>query len=150
MDLFTQMFFFMNKNSQNFHNPPKFTNHPGSGYIAKEIILNDYVINNSTLVVKKECFEEVGNFDEKIFISADREMFLRLAIKYKAGFIDERLTGYRIFNENFFVNLEKSFNEFIYILKKFDDHQILKNTGFKKKCYSNIYYNFAKMFFFRK
>jgi glycosyltransferase involved in cell wall biosynthesis len=123
----------------------KFNNHPGSGYIAKKILTTHYVLTNSTVVAKKECYESLGGFDEKIFISADREMMIRLSIKYKAGYINRPLTKYRVFNNTTYKNLDYSLSEFIYIIDKYSKLNFFKNKDDINISYANIYYYYFKL-----
>jgi len=46
----------------------------------------------SSILMKKECFDVVGNFDENRRVLEDIDLYLRLAQKYKIGFINEPLT----------------------------------------------------------
>lgn len=45
----------------------------------------------SSVVVRKQCFEEVGVFDESLIASEDRDMWIRLSARYKFAFIDSPL-----------------------------------------------------------
>ena len=123
----------------------KFYNHPGSGYIAKKIIKSHYVLTNSTLLAKKECFLEVGGFDENIFISADREMIIRLSRVFKAGYINKPLTKYRVSNNRTYENLQKSLDEFIYIVHKYTKFQNFLSKSDQKISFANIYYYYFKL-----
>ena len=125
---------------------PRFSNHPGSGYITSKILTSHHVLTNSTLIAKKECFEKVGNFDENIFLSADREMLIRLSTQYKAGYIDEKLTGYRVGNGRVYKNLDKTIEEFLYVIRKYEDTKFINSKRKKDLCYLNIYYNFVKLY----
>lgn len=49
----------------------------------------------SAVMVRRECFEDVGNFNAEYFGSGDWEMWLRIAEKYHVGYVDEPLTYYR-------------------------------------------------------
>tara|TARA_B100000965_G_scaffold398944_1_gene417921 strand:+ start:442 stop:1368 length:927 start_codon:yes stop_codon:yes gene_type:complete len=136
----------IDKNDKVITSLPKFSNHPGSGYITSKILTSHHVLTNSTLLAKRECFLKVGNFDENIFLSADREMLIRLSTEYKAGFIDEKLTGYRVGNGRVYQNLDKSIQEFLYVIKKYENTKFLKSKRQKDLCYLNIYYNFLKLY----
>ena len=121
-------------------------NHPGSGNIGKRILLSDFTITNSTLLAKKECFDIIGGFDEKIFIAADRDVLVRLAFKFKAFYISQPLTGYRVGSGNIFKDLDNTLKEFLYLLDKNMKDLPNLSIGFKNQCYSNVYYNFAKKY----
>ncbi len=96
----------------------KIIDHPPSGWITSSLIISNFICN-STVVVKKECFRKIGNFDESIFIPADWDMWIRLSEKYKAAYIDENLTGYRLTQSYSARNIEQGINEAIYVLDKF-------------------------------
>ena len=124
----------------------KFQNHPKSGWIGKKLILGNYNITNSTLVIHKQCVKEVGNFDENIFIPADREYLIRLSTRFQALHLDKHLTGYRVGNETIFKNLDTAIIEFEYVLKKYKNTQIIPNLNFYNNCRSNNLFNFAKLY----
>ena len=121
-------------------------NHPGSGNIVKKILLSDFTITNSTVVAKKECFDIIGGFDEKIFFAADRDVIVRLASKFKAFYIAQPLTGYRVGSGNIFKDLDNTLKEFLYLLDKNMKDLPNLSISFKNQCYSNVYYNFAKIY----
>ena len=129
---------------------PYYRNHPGSGFIAKKLILCDYNITNSTLLMYRECINKIGNFDEKIFIPADREFLIRLSSKFRGYYLNDCLTNYRVHNETIYRNVDMAFNEFNYMINKFNNSNIIPNRGYYNKCLSNVCYNFSKIYAFNK
>lgn len=61
-----------------------------SGNIYKQLLWNN-MIGTPTLLVKRECLEEVGIFDESMKSLEDYDLVLRIAKKYEAIFVDEIL-----------------------------------------------------------
>jgi len=61
------------------------------GYIYKEALTQGYVSHMITLSAKRDCFEKIGNFDEKFVVCQDDDICLRLAENYKFGLIAEPL-----------------------------------------------------------
>lgn len=59
-----------------------------SGYIFP-YLLRECFIRGSTIIVKKECLDDIGLFDETL--GDDYELWLRLSRKYRAGYIDKSL-----------------------------------------------------------
>ena len=118
------------------------SNRPASGWIASKLILNNCICN-STVVVRKECFKEVGFFDEKIFIPGDWDMWLRLSEKYKAAYIDDKLTGYRLTDSYIASNMETAIKEIIYVLNKAFVRNNDISSGFRKNCLSNVYFSYG-------
>ena len=66
--------------------------------LALEILYNHII--TSSVLVRKECFEARGSFDDRFFGSGDWQMWLRIAQKYEVGYIDEPLTFYRVHGLN--------------------------------------------------
>jgi len=56
---------------------------------------------NSSVMIRKECFKNVGLFDEnRDFISVeDYEMWLRVSKEYKFGYLNQALVRYRNHNK---------------------------------------------------
>lgn len=54
-------------------------------------LLWDNMIGMPTLLVKKECVEQVGGLDEKLKCLEDYDFALRIAQEYQAVFLDEVL-----------------------------------------------------------
>lgn len=125
--------------------------HPKSvyeGWIARRLILGNYICN-STPLIRKKCLDEVGGFDESIFIPADWDLNLRLARVYQVGFIDKPLTRYRVTGNYTFNNLTKAHDEEWKVIEKFfvDD----KTGGvLKKKAVSNFYFRYAECFLLKE
>jgi glycosyltransferase involved in cell wall biosynthesis len=116
-----------------------------SGWIFAAILRKN-IIYNSTVVAKRDCFERVGYFDEKIFIPADYDMWIRLAEVYKAGYLAEKLTGYRISHNYFVSHPSQLLNESIYLHEKHIRKGYIASKRLQKKYLSDIYYSFAILF----
>ena len=61
-----------------------------NGDIYKELLW-DNLIGMPTLLVKRECLEQVGGFDETMKSLEDYDLVLRIAQNYEAVFVDEIL-----------------------------------------------------------
>ena len=116
------------------------------GWIAQRLILQN-LVSNPTVVIRRECFDKVGLFDESVFIPADWDMWLRLSEEFKFGYIEEPLSGYRITGNYTISHLELNLKEEIYVLEK-----TIKRGGFaisnklKKKCYAILYYRVGLLY----
>jgi hypothetical protein len=93
-----------------------------SGWIFKELLSKSF-IQTSTVVVKRECLDAVGPYDETFSLGDEYDMFLRIAQKFQCGFVDKGLTRYRVHDTN------ASNNDFL-----FDN----ENLGVYKKVYNNF------------
>lgn len=61
----------------------------------------------SAALVRKECFEQLGGFNEAYFGSGDWEMWLRIAERWQMGCVPEPLTFYRVHGANASHKLER-------------------------------------------
>lgn len=70
-----------------------------SGYIFDEILQQKFYIPAVSVLIKKEVFNVVGNFDQNLLIE-DWDMWLRIAYGNKIGYISESLACYRSHQNN--------------------------------------------------
>lgn len=55
------------------------------------LLLQGNVIGAPTVVVRRECLQKCGGFDESLSCLEDWELFLRIAESYEIGYVDETL-----------------------------------------------------------
>jgi glycosyltransferase involved in cell wall biosynthesis len=67
---------------------------PRAGMVLPDIFTDSF-LGTSTVVARRECFDDVGMFDETITASEDHDMWLRICRKWAADFVDEPLAEYR-------------------------------------------------------
>ncbi len=70
-----------------------------TGNVLLSLIYANKIIASAVLV-KRQCFNELGGFNENYFGSGDWEMWMRVAEKHEIGFVPEPLTFYRVHGEN--------------------------------------------------
>lgn len=69
--------------------------YPPSERFVREMLVHNF-INGSSILVRKECFERVGYFDESLRASVDGDMWFRLLrCGYRFGRLPEPLVQYR-------------------------------------------------------
>jgi len=64
-----------------------------SGQVFRALFLDSFIVGNSVLI-RKECFDRLGTFDETLRIG-DYHMWLRIARHYKVDYTPKVLTKYR-------------------------------------------------------
>lgn len=67
---------------------------PHGGSVVKYLFLDNF-ITTSSVMVRKECFSEIGTFDPSVVPSEDYDRWLRIAAAYEIGFIDAPLVKFR-------------------------------------------------------
>ena len=65
----------------------------------KKLLWGNYIPNSSVIVLKK-CFNDLGMLNEENKIREDYDMWLRISEKYLIGGLDESLISYRIHSKN--------------------------------------------------
>jgi len=58
-----------------------------SGFVARAFFLDSF-IGTMTVTLRKDVFEQVGGFDEKMKLNEDDDLWLRIMIKHKVLFSD--------------------------------------------------------------
>jgi len=98
-----------------------------------------------TLLVRKECLEKVGSFDETMTFCEDWDLFFRISLLYEIYNIEKVLTYIRIHQEN--ISKTPNANAFmesylIYLQKAFENEnlstELLKIKG---EAYSNAWWS---------
>jgi len=69
------------------------------GYGQKEIFFHN-PISASAVLIKKLCFEKVGDFDESMIQCEDLDMWLRIAAHFEIDYINTPLSKYRFHERN--------------------------------------------------
>lgn len=93
-------------------------------------------ISAPATVIRRSVIDEVGDFDERSNIE-DWDMWIRIAKKYKIGYIDEPLIYYRLSEQNISKNVEYMWQGFYYIFKKYQKEY--KASDQKNKIYENYF-----------
>lgn len=87
------------------------------GFVWQQLVEQDTVLNSSVLV-RRECFDAVGVFDPTIPRTGDWEMWLRVAACYPFALIREPLVLYRQHTHNASRNLQVMEDEFRVCIEK--------------------------------
>ncbi|MGQ0793012.1 MAG: glycosyltransferase family 2 protein [Deltaproteobacteria bacterium] len=74
-------------------------------------------IPTSTVVVRRECLDDAGYFDEGILNGQDLELWWRLSRRYNAGFTDLHLSKYRVHSSNFSADSERKFTNALRLMR---------------------------------
>jgi glycosyltransferase involved in cell wall biosynthesis len=83
-----------------------------SGHVLNELLFDNW-IGTSCAMVRRECFEKVGPFDQEAFVRGeDWVMWMRIAAIYPVYFLNEVLIHYRVHSQNYSrADLEKQFRD---------------------------------------
>jgi glycosyltransferase involved in cell wall biosynthesis len=87
------------KNMNKLRNPKK------EGYIYEDLLGENYVGPPSTLLIRKECFHQVGLFDNLLNAMEDWDMWIRIAKYYRFSLIKIPIVKYRLHSNQLSINL---------------------------------------------
>jgi glycosyltransferase involved in cell wall biosynthesis len=89
-----------------------------SGRISGRLLVDNFV-NSATCLVRRECFERLGYFDESYPMAIDYDLWLRFSTEYEFHFLDEVLYNYRIWPGQMSHNHRRRFECAMDIMRKF-------------------------------
>ncbi len=109
-----------------------------SGHIFP-YLLRECFVRTSTVMLRKECFEKIGFFEEA-YLSEDYDFLLRLSKEYQAGYVDETMAKCREHIKQAHLNIEKTYesveNVINKTLKRFpeleNDREIRTSLNYRK------------------
>jgi len=70
------------------------------GQTLKKLFLQQNNLNHPSILIRKNCYHEVGHYRYGLAQTGDAEMWSRLLLKYPIHIIPELLTKHRIFSDN--------------------------------------------------
>jgi len=120
-----------------------------TGDVLLSLIYANKIIASAVLV-KRECFDRLGGFNENYFGSGDWEMWMRIAEVYDVGFVPEPLTYYRVHGANASHKLDRIWRddemlrEWIasrateYEAKSYDRRQLLCALAHNQACLGTV------------
>ena len=109
------------------------------GFLFKDLIERNF-IQTSTTLIKKEVIECIGFFDETFKAYEDIDYWVRIAEKFKIGYIPEPLVKYRMFSGTL---SQKTFWMVEGRLKVFEKHASkIEDEKWKRKVLADIYSEF--------
>ncbi len=76
------------------------------GDIFRDMLSRNYIGTPSVVLLKKECFEKVGLFDESILFGPDYDMWLRISKEFHFEYIRDPLTKYYVHDNRLSTNYE--------------------------------------------
>lgn len=120
----------------------KLRKNQAEGDVWVDLTIHNIVECGSVALVRKECFNKVGKFDETLPFSCseDWDMWLRIAAHYHFGLIEEPLVYYRCHNNNLSSRWQLMEESFEIVLKKAFD-----SAPERLQVHKNKSYGFAKL-----
>ncbi|MEW5805861.1 MAG: glycosyltransferase [Acidobacteriota bacterium] len=115
---------------------------PGRFFTTESILVGGDWGIASTPILRLDCLEEVGLFDEQLAFGCDVDMALRFTLKYRLAYLDEPLYLYRRHRQNTTRDLVQTSREALrvalHFVERHPDYSRL-NTSIVNRCIGNLY-----------
>ncbi len=102
------------------------------GDIYHEMIRENVVGTSSTVLLRKECFEKVGLFDESIPYGLDYDMWIRISKHFHFDCIEKSLVTYHVHEGQLTNNIKKLIAGEEALLKKYESFFALDRRSYSK------------------
>jgi glycosyltransferase involved in cell wall biosynthesis len=100
------------------------------GYLFNELAKGNCIGTTSTPLLRKECFEKVGLFDENLPSSQDYDMWIRVSKEFHLEYIGKPLVKYYIHDNKISNSREAVIRGMETVLKKHENFFKLNKKGF--------------------
>jgi glycosyltransferase involved in cell wall biosynthesis len=88
-----------------------------SGHVFNELVETGFILTSGT-VVRRSCFDDVGDFDESLSIAQDYDLWLRICYRWKVAVVNKALVTKRSWDGSLSSNLTKTAMERIALYQK--------------------------------
>jgi glycosyltransferase involved in cell wall biosynthesis len=93
------------------------------GNLRESLLVANPVAGTSTVLVRRECLEAVGGFDEELTSFQDFDLWLRLSAHCEFDFVPQVLYKYRLHSVQIWTNLDALFKGVERIISKHGQHR---------------------------
>lgn len=114
--------------------------HTANGYVFPNLLKFFFVGSGSNALIRKQVFDEVGQFDETLTSAEDLDMFLRIAARYQFSAVSEAQILYRITDNSMSRNVIRQERETLKVLDRAFAQEPGKSFAhLKRTTYANLY-----------
>lgn len=88
------------------------------GRIAPYLYMRRVDLPCCTVTLRRKCIDEVGMFDETLRITEDRDLWLRIALRYEVALVPKVIAHYRTSPDSLTTNSERMLNAQVQFIEK--------------------------------
>lgn len=105
---------------------------PFQGRVTAQLLIRNFV-TFCTAMVRREAFDSIGGFDERLRMSIDYDAWLKISLRYDFRFVDEPVACYRIWEGQMSHNMETRIENFMKLLDRFFEEHPDAVSGLEKR-----------------
>ena len=111
------------------------------GNIFPDILKRNYIGNCSSVLIKKECLDKVGLFDENLKVCEDFDLWIRLTKYYEIDYLQEPLILLRLHEKRISTDIDRILRTNKSLFKKYvkDLRKLQKIRGFWHYRFGRLY-----------
>lgn len=116
----------------------------------KKILANNNFITTGSVILRRECIEKIGFFDEELRHSEDVDLWLRIAFQYPIAYSKDLWLLRRIHRDNISEDFEAMYLGFIKVIRKHSEKygEKMRQKGINvAMCCQKRYYELGYYFF---
>lgn len=131
---------------------------PGDGFVKQDVLSPEELrrvrrshyrnyFATSTVMLRRDCLEKVGMFDESLHFAEDWDMWIRVLNRYDFAYIGEILTKYRQHGSNVTVTaFEKNVKDWEKVIEQHSGSGSVRGKILRRRRLSWLYLNQAIVF----
>ncbi|MFH1127766.1 MAG: glycosyltransferase [archaeon] len=101
------------------------------GPVYEDMLYRNFIGAPSTVILRRECIERIGLFDENIAYGLDHDLWIRIAQYYDFDYIKECLAIYCIHENRLSDNPDIRLKGLEDMIRKYGKHIVLKNKYYR-------------------
>lgn len=114
------------------------------GQVSGALLIQNF-IGFGTSIVRKECFEFLGDFNESLSMGIDYDLWLRFSTKYEFDYVDRPLLYYRVWAGQMSNNCRHRYLNGIEIMKSFlKTFPTIVDKNTKNQAWAHTYVGFGQ------
>lgn len=110
-----------------------------SGHVTKQLMIKNF-IPFGTAIIRRECVEKNGYFDQDLPMGIDWDLWLRYSVDWNFNYIQHKTYAYRIWSGQMSNNYRGRYDNAFKILKKFiNDHPEIIDEKVASRAWADMY-----------
>jgi glycosyltransferase involved in cell wall biosynthesis len=108
------------------------------GDLSAELLANNPIGGTSCMLVKKDCLEKVGCFDESLPSFQDRDLWIRLSREFRFDYVEEPLLNYYVHPKKVWTNFDALLQGLEIMLAKYGTAVAFRKASSKRYLFCGI------------